>query len=186
MRTSKVGIWTEQGFTLIELIIALFVGVLLVSIIAAYGYVQGVQGLQGASRSLIGMVRTAYTLAVASRHVQHLCVELAHGEVWITRQVCSEKVEGEKAGQAEAPYIALSTGIRVLDVQTADQGTISQGVGTILFFPLGRAERGVIHLEDQFHNQISLLIQPVTGMVTVQDGYTNGNVVSSGFSDGMQ
>ena len=52
--------------------------------------------------------------------------------------------------------------------------------------PLGRAERGVIHLEDQFHNQISLLIQPVTGMVTVQDGYTNGNVVSSGFSDAMQ
>src|SRR3989442_5035392 len=132
------------------------------------------------------MVRTAYTAAVASRHVHHLCVELAHGEVWITREACSEKMEGEKAGQAEAPHITLSTGIRVLDVQTADQGTVSQGGGTILFFPLGRAERGVIHLEHQLHNQISLLIQPATRIVTVQHGYTNANLVCSAFSDAMQ
>ena len=177
MRTSRAGTWNDRGFTLIELTIALLVMGLLMGV--AVAYVHGPTDLRSAGRSLTGMVRTAYTLAVVSRQVQRLCVDLGRGEYWVDPDVCGVARSGAAAGRAAVRQETLSHGARFIDVQTGRHGTVREGVVAVLFFPIGRVEQGVIHLEDQSGSRLSLLIHPVTGLVAIQDGYVDGSVPES-------
>ncbi len=170
MRISRVGILTERGFTLIEILTVLFLIGVLLGLLAPHIHHQ-TQELPAAGLSLIGTVREAYTQAVATRQSQSLCMDLTRGEYWVEAGPCSPVGAVSQAGPASPHRHALSLGVQFLDVQTAQHEIVRDGLATVRFFPIGRAERGVIHLEDRARNQLSLLIHPLTGMVSAREGY---------------
>lgn len=169
VRIWKAGIWTERGFTLIEMMSVLFVMAVLLGLLAPV--IHRGQALQEASQSVIGTVRAAYVHALVTRRMQRLCVDLARGEYWVDADSCSQAEATLRDGPVGPHRRTLSPGVRFLDVQTAQQGIAMAGLAAVRFYPIGLTERGIIHLEDQTRSRLSLLIHPLTGMVSVREGY---------------
>jgi len=69
----------------------------------------------------------------------------------------------------------LPAGVRILDVVTAQQVKITDGQAAVYFYPIGRLDAVIIHLEQRTGAQsggaeLSLLPHPLTGRVTVSAG----------------
>jgi prepilin-type N-terminal cleavage/methylation domain-containing protein len=161
MRTLKAGIWTERGFSLIELtvvlcIIGLVVGLLALSLFRG-------RGLAESARSVTGAVREAYVQAVVSREARRLCLSVERGEYWISPVSCTDRTRDTR--RAQLPPMVRFTG-----VETEREGSLHGTDATIMFFPIGLAERSTIRLEDNSHSELRLMIHPLTGLVSVSTG----------------
>ncbi len=184
MQTSRAGTWSNPpvvppfykggkggilGFTLIELVVALFI-VGLVTLLS-FPRVQHLFGddLRGASRHLIGTIRYLYNEASASKRIYRLNYDLAEKEYWVT--VLDEEGKFISANDTLAKRTFLPKRIQFQDIYTLHNGKVMEGVVFTQFYPEGRVDRTVIHLKESDKNLMTLIVNPLTGKVSVHDKY---------------
>jgi hypothetical protein len=69
--------------------------------------------------------------------------------------------------------VVMPEGVKIVSVRTADDlAAISEGEGSIYFFPRGRTQQAHILLEDeQSDAKWTIKVSPLTGRVTIEDGH---------------
>jgi general secretion pathway protein H len=157
-----------NGFTLLEITVVLFVFGLLLLLV--YPKIQTLteNGLQTASRHLVGTIQYLYHEAMANRQVRRISYDLQGGAY----QVQAINSLGESATATSlGGRVKLPRGVAFQDVVTLHQGKVTEGEAFTQFFPAGLVEKTVIHLKDEDQHVITLDINPLSGRVKVYEGY---------------
>jgi Tfp pilus assembly protein FimT len=121
------------------------------------------------SRDLTGLVASLVQDAVATHTIQRLYYDLDQREYWITTLNPVGGVLEESAPLGSKRR--LPSDVRFEDVVTAHQGLTTSGTAFTQFFPSGAVTRTTIHLRDEDDARYTVSVNPVTGRVTVTDGY---------------
>jgi general secretion pathway protein H len=164
----------RSGFTLIELVLVLFVIglVLAVSFPKIAGLGRG--DLRQTSRHLIRTVQILVDRAEATKKLYRLNYDLERQEYWATvlQPVSEEAGEFVPVNSALLKRVALPDPIRFKDVVTLRQGKITEGEAYTQFYSSGLVERTLFHITDEDQGEsLTLIIQPLTGRVKVLEGY---------------
>jgi hypothetical protein len=175
--TSRVQIiWTQDGLSLVELsIVILLLSFLLLLSIPRFGAVLVGQRLNSTGHLITGMVRYLYDQSTAKKRVYRLNYHLKDGEIW----VAFPNDEGEFLEDQSSTFTRrrkLPTGIRFEDIETP-MGKVTEGQAYTQFFPTGLVDRSIVHLRADDGAQLSVLIHPISGRVTIEPGYRELEVV---------
>jgi Tfp pilus assembly protein FimT len=179
MMTSRVrNIWTQDGLSLVELsIVILLISFVLLLSAPRFGAVLVGQRLKSTGHLLTGMVRALYDEATAKRRTYRLNYQLKDGEIWVT--YLSD--DGEFIEDRSSPFTRrrkLPPGIQFEDVTTPAE-VVKEGQAYTQFFPTGLVDRSIVHLRTDDGAQLSVLIHPLSGRVTVEPGYRELEVVQA-------
>src|SRR6185295_7533728 len=157
----------ERGFTLVELIMVMALLGMVFGLV--WPRLGGAGTAATASRQLIGMIRTLYVTAPAGQKIYRLYLDMDARTYW----AMTVDPDGERAPSEPslAQRMSLPRDVRFNDMTTVAQGKVAVGRAMIQFFPVGRTERSVIHLSDESQSTLTLVLNPLTGMVQVLDGY---------------
>lgn len=119
----------QRGFTLLEILVALVIGVLLVSLVPPLlSGMSGATELRGAARQLAAGLRGARNEAVTRRHEAVLTLDLA----------------GHRFGVTDDPRVVALPESVALKLYTAQSELIDGATGNIRFFPDGSSTGGHI------------------------------------------
>lgn len=165
----------EHGFSLLELLVVLFILTILVGVIAPRVWVP--QYLDGTARHLGGLVQALHDKSRANKVLYRLHFQVDLGQYWVT--VVNGRNEYPASDQIFRGRRNLPGGVQFQNVMVSSRGWVREGEVFTQFFPVGRVEPTVIHLADT-GRVVSLLIHPVTGSVRV----VNGNFFPRGWKDG--
>jgi prepilin-type N-terminal cleavage/methylation domain-containing protein len=165
----------EQGFSLLELLVVLFILTLLGGVIAPRVWLP--QDLDGTARQLGGLVQALHDKSRATKVLYRLHFQMDQGLYWVT--VVNGRNEYPAPDQMFRGRRTLPGGVQFQNVMVSSRGWVREGEVFTQFFPVGRVEPTVIHLADK-GRAVSLLVHPVTGSVRV----VNGNFFPRGWKDG--
>jgi general secretion pathway protein H len=156
----------EAGFTLIEIALVLFLfGVILAYVLPR---VDRSHDVASSARKLIGMIRSVSLAASLLKKTHTLYLDLDQRTYWA--MALDGQSERSPADSALAGRIPLPDQIQFLNITTFRQGTLTSGVASIRFLPVGRTERAVIRLGNQSAAVLTLVLNPLTGAVRVLEG----------------
>jgi type II secretion system protein H len=164
----------NRGFTLLEMmVVIIIIGTITAIAIPRMSDMFEVN-LKSAMRRIIGTAQFAFNESVIKQTPLRLNFSPETGEYWLSAMVTS----GDTAQFVEYPSdIAkpqwLPDGVFFTDIVTPhDSEKRTDGDDIFLtFFPTGYVERGVIHLSSTDGRQFTLVVAPMTGKITVLDGY---------------
>jgi len=170
MMSRVQSIWTQDGFSLVELsIVILLLSFLLLLSIPRFGAVLVGQRLNSTGHLITGMVRYLYDQSTAKKRLYRLNYQLKDGELRVT----FPNDEGEFIEDQASSFTRrrkLPTGIQFEDIETP-QGKVTEGEAYTQFFPSGFVDRSIVHLRADDGAQLSVLIHPLNGRVTIEQGY---------------
>jgi hypothetical protein len=177
--TSRVQIiWTQDGLSLVELaIVLLLLSFLLLLSIPRFGAVLVGQRLNSSGHLITGMVRYLYDQSTAKKRIYRLNYHLKDGAIWVT----FPNDEGEFIEDQSSSFTRprkLPIGIQFEDIVTAGE-KVKEGEAYTQFFPTGLVDRTIIHLRADDGAQLSVLIHPLSGRVTIEPGYRELEVVQA-------
>jgi len=155
---------SSRGFTILEIIIVLFLLVGLLGIILPRFSLDDSLGTVG--RRLVGTVRSLQSLAMLTQKTVRLYVDMDRGVYWpVILDGKQEKIPNDPTW---AMPLKLSETIRISDI-LADQGKKESGLVDLFFYPTGRIDPATIHLMDAKNNILAIAIEPVTGAIRMSD-----------------
>jgi prepilin-type N-terminal cleavage/methylation domain-containing protein len=170
MMSRVQNIWTQDGFSLVELsIVILLLSFLLLLSIPRFGAVLVGQRLNSTGHLITGMVRYLYDQSTAKKRVYRLNYHLKDGEIWVT--FASD--EGEFIEDLSSSFTRrrkLPIGIQFEAIETP-MGKVTEGQAYTQFFPTGLVDRSIVHVRADDGAQLSVLIHPLSGRVTIEQGY---------------
>ena len=168
--TSRVQtIWTQDGLTLVEIsIVLLLLSFVLLLTIPRYMDVLGAQRLKSSAHLITGMVRYVYDQATAKKQIYRLNYNLRDGEIWVTSVNAAGEFVDDRSALGRRRK--LPVGIEFEDIVTP-AAKVKEGRTYTQFFPTGLVDRGVVHLRTDGGAQLTLLIQPLSGRVKIEQGY---------------
>ena len=171
-------IWTQDGLTLVELsIVILLLSFILLLSIPRYGDVLGGQRLKSSGHLITGMVRYVYDQATAKKRIYRLNYSLKEGELWVTfLDDVGEFVEDFSPLGRRRKLLA---GIRFEDIVTPRE-KVKEGQTFTQFFPTGLVENAIVHLRTDDGDQLTLFLHPLSGRVTIEQGYREEKGVAAG------
>jgi len=155
---------SSQGFTILEIIIVLFLLVGLVGIILPRISLEDSLGTVG--RRMVGTVRSLQSLAMTTQKTVRLYVDIERGVYWPV--VLDGNQEKMLIDPAWATPLKLSETIRFSDILVA-QGKKESGRVDLSFYPTGRIDPATMHLVDRSNNILAIAIEPVTGAIRMSD-----------------
>ena len=167
MPTSRAGTSSSKAFTLIELVVVLFIVALLASlVIPRIGRFLSHGDTNKAIRQMRAMVRYLSGMSIATKNSYRLYYDLKEGTCWVGRP----NAEGEIIKEQEmlTRPLHLPYGVRFKDLSTP-RGVQNEGVAYTEFFPTGWVEDTLIHLEGD--SVVTVRLLPLTGEVKVYEGY---------------
>jgi type II secretory pathway pseudopilin PulG len=155
---------SSRGFTILEIIIVLFLLVGLLGIILPRISLDDSLGTVG--RRMVGTVRSLQSLAMLTQKTVRLYVDMDRGVYWpVILDGNQEKIPTDPTW---ATPLKLSETIRISDI-LADQGKKESGQVDLFFYPTGRIDPATIHLIDAKNNILAIAIEPVTGAIRMSD-----------------
>jgi prepilin-type N-terminal cleavage/methylation domain-containing protein len=162
--------WTQDGFSLVELsIVILLLSFLLLLSIPRFGAVLVGQRLNSTGHLITGMVRYLYDQSTAKKQLYRLNYHLKDGEVWVTfPNDEGDLIEDQVSSFARRRKLPI--GIQFEDIETP-MGKVTEGQAYTQFFPTGLVDRTIIHVRADDGAQLSVLIHPLNGRVTIEQGY---------------
>jgi hypothetical protein len=122
------------------------------------------------------MVRHVYDQSTAKKRLYRLNYQLNEGELWITYLNDSGEFVEDESNLARRRR--LPTGVRFEDIVIPTE-KVSEGQTYTQFFPTGLVDRSIVHLRADNGVQLSVLIHPLSGRVTIEPGYRAAEVVEA-------
>ena len=156
--------WTTAGFTLLEIIIVLFLLVSLLGIVLPR--ISFDENLGSVGRRIVGTVRSLQSLAMSNQKTVRLYVDLDQGIYW--PMVLDGNQEKVPVDATWAKPLNLPETIRFSDILMS-QGRKESGRADLFFYPTGRIDPVTMHLVDAGNNILAIAIEPVTGAIRMSD-----------------
>ena len=175
----------ERGFTLLELLIVIFLlGMTLAIVAPSFQEISGTR-LRSATRTLAGTVRFVHGQASSTRAIYRLEMDLDRNRYWVSRCVPTQAGTCEWAidqANLSRPR-ALPQGVRFVSARSSrDDELKTSGVAHIHFLPKGFVEQTQIHIANERSNDaFTLLVEALGGRVRVLEGIQNLDFTRPGF-----
>jgi len=155
---------STAGFTILEIIIVLFLLVGLLGIVLPR--ISLGENLGSVGRRMVGTVRSLQSLAMSTQKTIRLYVDMDRGVYWpVILDGNQEKVPTDPAW---ATPLTLPETIRFSDILVS-QGKKESGRVELFFYPTGRIDPATMHLVDASSNMLAIAIEPVTGAIRLSD-----------------
>lgn len=169
MPTSTAGNSIKQaGFTLIELVIVVFLLGLFSALVIPRLPGVGEDGLKSSARRIAGTVKYFFNESALSGRPHRLEFNLDEGTFRVRRlEANGDLVDLDGTGREQR----LRGKVRFRDIAIPGRGDFSQGEVITEILPVGWMEETVVHLEENGDRLLTLRIMPYTGTTEVFDGY---------------
>lgn len=155
---------TSHGFTILEIIIVLFLLAGLLGIILPRISLD--ENLSTVGRRMVGTVRSLQSLSMSTQKTVRLYVDLDRGSYWPV--ILDGNQEKKPIDATWATPMNFPTAIRVSDMLVT-QGKKESGLVNLSFYPTGRIDPVTMHLIDGQNNILAIAIEPVTGAIRMSD-----------------
>jgi general secretion pathway protein H len=165
---SSLNIGAARGFTLIELMVVLFLIALFSSLVIPRLPDIGAGGPERGARRIAGTIKFLYNEAALSGREHRLFFDLDANALRPRTLNNSNEIVAVK-GLAEETK--LPSGAKLLDVAVAGQEKVSSGVTTLTISPTGWLPQTVIHLESSDRQILTIRLLSYTGSAEVYEGY---------------
>ncbi|HSL03563.1 MAG TPA: hypothetical protein VK901_08505 [Nitrospiraceae bacterium] len=158
-------LYSSRGFTILEIIIVLFLLVGLLGIVLPRISLE--ENLGSVGRRMVGTVRSLQDLAMVTQKTLRLYVDIDRGVYWLMiLDGNQEKVPIDHPTWATP--LSLPATIRFSDILVA-QGKKESGRIDLSFYPTGRIDPMTMHLVDARSNLLAIAIEPITGAIRMSD-----------------
>ena len=164
LRLTPYPLRASTGFTILEIIIVLFLLVGLLGIILPRISLD--ENLGSVARRMVGTVRSLQSLAMSTQKTIRLYIDIDRGVYW--PMILDGNQEKAPTDPAWATPLTLPVAIRVSDILLS-QGKKESGRVDLSFYPTGRIDPMTMHLVDGRNNILALAIEPVTGAIRMSD-----------------
>jgi len=164
LRLTPHALRSSRGFTILEIIIVLFLLVGLLGIVLPRISLE--ENLGSVGRRMVGTVRSLQSLAMLTQKTVRLYVDIDRGVYW--PMILDGNQEKVPTDPTWAMPLKLSETIRISDF-LADQGKKESGRVDLFFYPTGRIDPATMHLVDAHNNILAIAIEPVTGAIRMSD-----------------
>ena len=156
---------SSRGFTILEIIIVLFLLVGLLGIVLPRISLE--ENLGSIGRQMVRTVRSIQDLSMATQKPLRLYVDIDQGVYWLMiLDGNQEKAPIDHPTWAKP--IHLPAAVRISDM-VVDRVTKSSGRVDLFFYPTGRVDPMTMHLVDTHNNLLAIAIEPVTGAIRMSD-----------------
>jgi prepilin-type N-terminal cleavage/methylation domain-containing protein len=155
MQTSQTG--TYKAFTLIELIVAIFIISLTTALIMPSFWSLGEDTLKTEARHMSSILKYIYDEAIGKKQTFLVKFDLDN-ETW-----------GYQT-QKESRNYRLREDIQIKDIVVPSLGEISYGEVTIIFGPMGPEESITIHLQ-KAESEYTVIFNHLNGKTKIFEGY---------------
>jgi len=161
----------EAGLTLLELAVVIFLIGLTVTLAAPYFSGFRNSQIKNEVRRLAGRIAFVYDTAASHKLVMRMTFDL-DGNRYFVSQLDPYAVMPifAPASQGGTAPVMLPQGVRLRDVTVENQGTISRGTVSCQFYPEGYVDATIIHLDDEWGDLFTLMVDPLTGRVAIARG----------------
>jgi type II secretory pathway pseudopilin PulG len=155
---------SSHGFTILEIIIVLFLLVGLLGIILPRISLD--ENLSSVGRRMVGTVRSLQSLAMSSQKTVRLYIDMDRGLYW--PMILDGNQEKAPIDPTWATPLNFPATIRVSDILLS-QGKKESGRVDLSFYPTGRIDPMTMHMMDAKNNILAIAIEPVTGAIRMSD-----------------
>ncbi len=162
--TSKVVRDAQQGFTLLELLIVLFLLAGVVAIVIPRIIIS--EDLSSTGRKFISAFRTLQGFAATSQKPVKLYMDLDQGTYWA--MVVEGKKEKLPLDASWTTPRSLPESIRFMEVSIG-QTTRMSGRVDFSFYPNGRIDQLTVYFSDGSNNLLALTVDSFTGAIRTSD-----------------
>lgn len=171
----------DSGFTLLEVTLVLLILAVIISFAIPKLRDSSTQELQSHVRRLATTFRFLRNEAVLNGRTYMLNYDLDQQRYWITSEDVPGGVSaGDGAAKDElglfARPVALPNTVAFSDIVFQGIGKLQQGQMFTRFYPDGFVEPTVVHM-DNGREAFTLTVWPLTGQVTIYDGYRDFELV---------
>ena len=171
-RSTDGSLGSAPGFTLLELAIVIFIMALMFTLAVPYtgGYRKA--RLKSEARRLAGRASYLFDQASAQKVFLRLVFDLDHqvyGVMRLDPYAVPTPSFGPDHSSAGAP-VAMPPSIAIRDVTVGDLGTFRTGTVATQFYPEGYVDATLVHMIDLSGHVMTLVLNPVTGQVSVAEG----------------
>ncbi len=183
-KTPRVAGWVrpgvplgQGGFTLIELTLVMFIIGMLVALTFPKFRNIGGGDIKLETRTLIAYVQGLYSEATFTRRQHRLVLDLSENRYWgeAEQPTGMGRPTGRKVfrpvGRDFLKPVTLPKGVTLDDAIVGAFGKRTDGTVYANFYPLGRVDFTTIHLSDDGDGVMTLMVNPITGQVTVSNRY---------------
>jgi prepilin-type N-terminal cleavage/methylation domain-containing protein len=154
----------DSGFTILEIIIVLFLLGGLLSIVIPR--VTLGESLSATGRKWVAVLRTLEDLSRTTQKPVRLYIDLDSGYYWpVLLEGNEEKPPLDP--RWERPH-SLPETVRIVDLQVG-QRISTGGRADLYFYPNGKIDPVVMHLADTENNLLGIQVEPVTGNIRLAD-----------------
>ncbi|HJT22406.1 MAG TPA: hypothetical protein VJ746_18180 [Nitrospira sp.] len=155
---------SSAGFTILEIIIILFLLTGLLSFIIPRLNIGDT--LNSVGRKWIAALRTFQDMAVSAQRPVRLYIDLDRGQYWpIIQESTEEKAPRDPAWLTP---VNLPETIHLTDLQVGSKKS-SSGRAELFFYPNGKIDPAVMHFADTDNHVLGVQIEPVTGNIKLTD-----------------
>jgi prepilin-type N-terminal cleavage/methylation domain-containing protein len=181
------------GFTLIEVLIALTIVVMMMSVGVPVINRITYQKVNSTSRKFMAIVKTIRNDAILLNNIYRLVIDVEHRAWWVETQrqfkLLSEPTEEDKkkkpkkgepppsnfvlADKYSKKPVDLPDGVAFNGVLKEKEGLIKTGVAYINFFPSGYVDQSILYLvkDGQHEGGYSIVIRSAAGRVEMENRY---------------
>ena len=164
LRLTPYALRSSSGFTILEIIIVLFLLAGLLGIVLPR--ISLGENLGSVGRRMVGTVRSLQSLAMSTQKTVRLYVDMDRGVYW--PMILDGNQEKVPTDATWATPLNLPANIRISDVLVS-QGKKESGRVELFFYPTGRIDPATMHLVDASKNILAIAIEPVTGAIRMSD-----------------
>ena len=159
-----------KGYTLIELtVVIILIGLMMTMALPRLRYPMMTDNLKGATRKMIGTIRTIRDNALREQSTYYLKFDLGSNRYWID----SPSMTQEERSVAREEASSLPAGVSIIDIWLKWDGKKVFGETEIRFNEKGYIRPSVIHIGAQDGRRFTLVVSPFLGRVEVLEDYVD-------------